>query len=410
MMLKLKIKLFSLLLLCTSIANAQTNTYKFKRSITGVNTVWHKMTLPDDLYKKANAGFEDLRIFGINGKDTIEVPYLLKQRADKVTTNDITFKQINQSTNTNGYYYTFQSPGINLINQIKLAFKQDNFDWKVTLEGSNDNKQWFAILSDYRILSIKNNDTDYQFTKLNFPDSKYQYFRVAVKSPIQPELLEAKISKTDTIKGTYKEVRYKSFDVKNDLSKKETVVDITLATPVPLSYLKLNAQSDFDFYRPIKIEYATDSFKTDKGIQYNYANLYEGTISSLEETAFNFENTIASRLKITIQNNDNKPLRLSGLQLKGNIYEIIARFDQQKNEYALYYGNEKATSPIYEIEKFQNKIPVNLTSVNIGAEQQNPAYSIKIEKPLFENKAWLWVLMVVIIGLLGWFSFKMLKN
>ncbi|MBE5320447.1 DUF3999 family protein [Pedobacter sp. MR2016-19] len=406
----MKIKLFSLLLLCTSIANAQTNTYKFKRSITGVNTVWHKMTLPDDLYKKATVSLEDLRIFGINGKDTTEVPYLLKQRADKVTLNDITFKQINQSANPNGYYYTFQSPEINIINQIKLAFKQENFDWKVTLEGSNDNKQWFAILSDYRILSIKNNDTDYQFTKLNFPDSKYHYFRIAVKSTTQPELLEAKISKTDTIKGTYKEVRYKSFDVKNDVSKKETVVDVTLNTPVPLSYLKLNAQSDFDFYRPIKIEYATDSFKTDKGIQYNYANLYEGTINSLEEPAFNFENTVTSRLKITIQNNDNKPLRLSSLQLKGNIYEIIARFDEPKNEYALYYGNEKATNPVYEIEEFENKIPVNLTSVNIGAEQQNPAYSIKIEKPLFENKAWLWALMVVIIGLLGWFSFKMLKN
>nr|WP_315420624.1 DUF3999 family protein [uncultured Pedobacter sp.] len=406
----MKIKLFSLLLLCTSIANAQTNTYKFKRSITGVNTVWHKMTLPDDLYKKATVSLEDLRIFGINGKDTTEVPYLLKQRADKVTLNDVTFKQINQSANPNGYYYTFQSPEINIINQIKLAFKQENFDWKVTLEGSNNNKEWFAILSDYRILSIKNNDTDYQFTKLNFPDSKYHYFRIAVKSTTQPELLEAKISKTDTIKGTYKEVRYKSFDVKNDVSKKETVVDVTLNTPVPLSYLKLNAQSDFDFYRPIKIEYATDSFKTDKGIQYNYTNLYEGTINSLEEQAFNFENTVTSRLKITIQNNDNKPLRLSSLQLKGNIYEIIARFDEPKNEYALYYGNEKATNPVYEIEEFENKIPVNLTSLNIGAEQQNPAYSIKIEKPLFENKAWLWALMVVIIGLLGWFSFKMLKN
>jgi hypothetical protein len=368
------------------------------------------MTLPDDLYKKATVSLEDLRIFGINGKDTTEVPYLLKQRADKVTSKDITFKQINQSANPNGYYYTFQSPEINIINQIKLAFKQENFDWKVTLEGSNNNKEWFSILSDYRILSIKNNDTDYQFTKLNFPDSKYHYFRIVVKSPVQPELLEAKISKTDTIKGTYKEVRYKSFDVKNDLSKKETVVDVTLNTPVPLSYLKLNAQSDFDFYRPIKIEYATDSFKTDKGIQYNYANLYEGTINSLEEPAFNFENTLTSRLKITIQNNDNKPLRLSSLQLKGNVYEIIARFDEPKNEYALYYGNEKATNPVYEIEEFENKIPINLTSVNIGAEQQNPAYSIKIEKPLFENKAWLWALMVVIIGLLGWFSFKMLKN
>ncbi|WP_165501228.1 DUF3999 family protein [Pedobacter psychrodurus] len=409
-MLKLKIKLFTLLLFCASITNAQTNTYKFKRSITGINTVWHKMALPDDLYKKANAGFEDLRIFGINGKDTVEVPYLLKQRADKVTTNDITFKPINQSTNTNGYYYTFQSPGINLINQIKLAFKQENFDWKVALEGSNDNKEWFSILTDYRILSIKNNDTDYQFTKLNFTDSKYQYFRIAVKSPVQPELLEAKISKTDTIKGTYQEVKYQSFNLKNDVSKKETIIDVTLANPFPLSNLKLNAQSDFDFYRSIKIEYATDSFKTDKGIQYNYANLYEGTISSLEEPTFNFVNTIASRLKIIIQNNDNKPLRLNGLQLKGNIYEIIARFDDQKDEYALYYGNEKATGPVYEIEKFESKIPTNLTSVNIGAEQQNPAYSIKTEKPLFENKAWLWVLMAVIIALLGWFSFKMLRN
>lgn len=291
-----------------------------------------------------------------------------------------------------------------------MAFKQENFDWKVTLEGSNDNKEWFSILTDYRILSIKNNGTDYQFTKLNFPDSKYQYFRIAVKSPIQPELLEAKISKTDTIKGTYQGVKYQSFDLKNDISKKETVIDVTLANPVPLSYLRLNAQSDFDFYRSIKIEYATDSFKTDKGIQYNYANLYEGTISSLEEPAFNFANTISSRLKITIQNNDNKPLRLSGLQLKGNIYEIVARFDEPKAKYALYYGNKKATGPVYEIEKFESKIPNNLTSVNIGTEQQNPAYSIKIEKPLFENKAWLWVLMAVIIALLGWFSFKMLRN
>ncbi|WP_167354719.1 DUF3999 family protein [Pedobacter terrae] len=406
----MKINLFTFLLLCTTIANAQTNTYKFKRNISGVNSVWHKMVLPDDLYKKANAGFEDLRIFGINGKDTIEVPYLLKQRVDKVSSNDITFKQINQSVNQNGYYYTFQSPEISLINQIKLAFKQENFDWEVTLEGSNDNKEWFNILSNYRILSIKNNDTDYQFTRLNFPDAKYQYFRLLVKSPIQPELLEAKILKTDTIPGTFKVVKYQSFDLKNDASKKETVVDVTLTNQVPLSYLKLNAQSDFDFYRPIKIEYATDSFKTDKGIQYNYANLYEGTISSLVEAAFNFENTITSRLKITIQNNDNMPLRLSGLQLKGNIYEIIARFDQPKNEYALYYGNEKAISPVYEIEKFESKIPVNLTTVTIGAEAKNPAYSIETAKPLFENKPWLWALMVVIIALLGWFSFKMLKN
>jgi len=407
---KLKIKLLILFLISVTGVNAQTNAYKFKRKITGVNTVWHKMTLPDGLYKNANAGFEDLRIFGIRGKDTTEVPYLLKQRADEVTNKEIAFKQINQSNNSNGYYYSFQSSEMNTINQIKLAFKQENFDWKVNLEGSNDNKEWFTILTDYRILSIKNNDTNYQFTKLSFPDAQYQYFRIAVKSPMQPELLSAKISKTDTLKGTYQEVKYQSFNLKNDIVNKETVIDVKLTNPVPLAYLKLNVQSDFDFYRSIKIECATDSFKTDKGIQYNYANLYEGTISSLEKPAFNFANTITSRLEITIRNNDNKPLRFNGLTLKGIVYEIIARFDEPKGEYALYYGNDKAIAPVYEIEKFESKIPTDLTSLNIGEEQKNPSYSVKIEKPLFENKAWLWVLMALIIVLLGWFSFKMLRN
>ncbi|RNL54068.1 DUF3999 domain-containing protein [Pedobacter jejuensis] len=409
-MLKLKINLLLLLLLIIIAAKAQTNTYKFKRDIAGVNSVWHSMKLPDQLYKNANAGFEDLRIFGINGKDTIEVPYLLKQRGDKTDNKEIAFKQINQSSNPNGYYYTFQSDAAITINQINLSFKQDNFDWQITLDGSNDNLTWFSILKDYRILSIKNNDTNYQFTKLSFPNSNYKYFRVALKSPVQPELLEAKISKTDTIKGIYQDVKYKTFVVKNDAVNKETVIDVTLENAVPIAYLKLNAQSDFDFYRSIKIEYATDSFKTDKGIQYNYANLFEGTISSLEKPEYHFENTITSRLKITIQNNDNKPLRLSGLELKGNVYEIIVRFDNPTYNYALYYGNEKVTSPSYEIEKFENEIPAILTSVAIGQEQQNPAYSIKTEKPLFENKTWLWVLMAVIIALLGWFSFKMLRN
>lgn len=410
MMLKKTIKVFCLLVFCGAMANAQTNIYKFKRKITGVNATWHKLALPDELYKNATAGFEDLRIFGISGKDTIEVPYLLKQRADQINTKEISFKMINQSANEKGYYYTFQSPGGYTINQINLSFKRTNFDWQVTLEGSNDNKEWFSILKNYRILSIQNTDTNYEFTTLKFPDSKYQYFRIAIKSSIQPDMIAAKLNKTDTVSGVYKQANLLTYHLSNDAAQKQTMIDVNLKNPVPLSYLKLKAQSDFDFYRSFKIEAVTDSFKSEKGMQYNYAQIYEGTISSLEEAAFTFTNTITSKLRITIQNNDNKPLRISHLEMKGNVYEIIARFDDTKGNYSLYYGNEKATAPSYEIDKFENKIPAGLTTVMVGEEEKNPAYAIKTEKPLFENKIWLWALMTIIIVLLGWFSFKMLKN
>ncbi|WP_090773117.1 DUF3999 family protein [Pedobacter soli] len=409
-MLRLKNKMLFWLLSCTIAANAQTAPYSLKREITGIQTNWHSLVLPNPMYQKLKPGFEDLRIFGVNGKDTVEVPYLLKQRSDQVSTQEIAFKQLNQSNANQVYYYTFQPSAATVINQINLNFKQENFDWKVNLEGSNDNQSWFTIAKDYRILSIKNQYTDYHFTRLNFPDAKYSYFRLAVKSNTQPELLATKILKADTVKGVFQNIKYQSYNIKNDAEHKETVIDVNLTDPVPVSQLSLNAQSDFDFYRPFKIEYVTDSFKTDQGMQHNYMELYSGTISSLEKPVFSFPNTITSKLKITIQNNDNKPLRLSGLALKGNVYELIARFDDPKLPYALYYGNEKATAPSYEIDKFENKIPAGLSSLTIAEEQPNPTYAIKVTKPLFENKAWLWVLMAVIIVLLGWFSFKMLRN
>ena len=410
MRLKLKIKLLLVLLACVLLTNAQTNTYQFKRQITGINATWHSVKLPDDMYEKVNSGFEDLRIFGINGKDTIEIPYLLKQRANQISLTEIPFKQLNQSTLGGVYYYTFQLTEVNPINQISLDFKQENFDWKVNLEGSNDNQSWFNILKDYRILSIKNNETDYKFTKLSFPDSKYQFYRIAIKANAQPTLTNTKTTKTDTVKGIYNEVKYQTYDLKNDTKTKETTIEVGFKNAVPVSYLKLNAQSDFDFYRPIRIEYVTDSIKTERGIEYNFATLYEGTISSLEAAEFNFTNTITSKIKLTISNNDNRPLRLTGLIIKGNSYDLVARFDDLKASYALYYGNENVQQPNYEIEKFESKIPTNLSNVSVGKAQKNPSYTVKTEKPLFENKIWLWCLMGVIMALLGFFSYRMLKS
>ncbi|TDG36843.1 DUF3999 domain-containing protein [Pedobacter changchengzhani] len=406
----LKIRLLSLLIIGFVGVQAQTKSYKFKREITGVQSVWHTMKLPDDLYKHQSADFADLRIFGIKGKDTTEVPYILKQGKDKITNKSIDFKQINQSENSTGYFYTFQLKEASIINQIDLDFNQINFDWRVMLEGSNDNTNWFSILKNYRILGIKNNDTDYKFSKLSFPDSKYQYFRIAIKSDLKPENLEAKISKMDTVSGNAEKINYTSYNLFNDVAAQRSSIEIALKNASPISSLKLNVESDFDFYRNIKIRYATESFESEKGTQYNFMPLYEGTLSSLEKTQFNFPNTIVKFLRIDIQNNDNKPLRFKGVELFGSSYEIIARFDDLDSKYALYYDNPNADNPNYEITNFENKIPSNLTQINIGKEEKNPSYSIVIEKPLFENKSWLWALMGIIIFVLGWFSFKMLRD
>jgi len=411
MMLRQKINFTLILLACVLGLKAQTNAYQHHTALKGVTSNWHILQIPNFVFPATRSGLEDLRIYGFKGKDTIEVPYILEKSANQILEKEIAFHIINQSKSEAGYYFTFQANTSAIINQLKLSFKQPNFDWKVTLAGSNDNKDWFTLLTDYRILSIKNSNTDYQFTQLDFPNSKYNYYRILIKADEQPTINAAKILKSDTLKGIEQAIPYQSYQLINDSKNKESIITVAVADVIPLSYLKLNVQSDLDFYRALKIEYATDSFKTDKGIQYNYAQLYEGTISSLEQPVFRFNGTLASKLKITIQNNDNRPLNLNGVALKGPVYELIARFEKTDYRYALYYGNANAQAPVYELRNFENKIPLGMTALTVGTAQNNAAFiGIEVKKPLFENKAWLWALMGVIISLLGFFTYKMLKE
>ncbi|MGY3053514.1 hypothetical protein ACVWYG_001714 [Pedobacter sp. UYEF25] len=406
----LKLKSTCILLFIAVGLFAQTGAFKFKRDVGKVNQTWQRLALPNSLFANAKPNLADLRIFGISKNDTLEVPYLIKTLDDQVTSSEISLKTINISNNVDGFFYTFEVPSKAAINELHLNFEQKNFDWKVNLEGSNDNKKWFTILKNYRILSIENTSTKYVFTSLKFPESKFLYFRLAVKADKQPNLNNAEIYKIDTVKGVYHAVETRSYQIKNDKITQETIANISFENPIPVSYLRVNVARKFDFYRPIKIEYATDSFKTDKGINYNYALLAEGTLSSLEELTFNFKNTLATRLRVTVLNNDNAPLTFKNFEIKGNNYEILARFDNQNINYALYYGNTKSAAPNYDLDKFKSKIPLEPPIVNLGNEQQNPTFTTHTEQPLFEKKAWLWVLMAAIIAILGWFSFKMLRN
>jgi hypothetical protein len=410
MMLNLKIKIIIIITCFSFYLKAQTNQYAFKREITGVTDIWHHLQIPNQVFKNVQSGLADVRIYGVKGKDTLEVPYILRQISDQIKEVNVSFQIINKSAAQGGYYYTFETKSVATINQIVLSLNQQNFDWHINLQGGNDNINWFTILTDYRILAIKNNDTDYSFTSLNFPDSKYKYFRIFIKSKEQPQLNSAKILKIDTVKGSNQDIVFSSYQLKNDIKNKQTIIDLKLNSLSPISHLKLNVQHNYDFYRDFRIEFATDSFKTDKGVQYNYSTLFNGTLSSLENTEFHFNNTLASHVKIIIDNNDNSPLQINSANLKGPIYELIARFEKPDYQYWLFYGNKNVIEPNYDLKNFTNKIPEGLKLISVGNEMKNPDYIIKTEKPLIENTYWLWALIIVIIGLLGFFTFRMMKS
>ena len=71
---------FCFLILCL-LGYSQSDEYQYKRAINGIADDWHTINLPAEITSKANSELHDIRIIGFTeNNDTIEAPYLLKQK------------------------------------------------------------------------------------------------------------------------------------------------------------------------------------------------------------------------------------------------------------------------------------------------------------------------------------------
>lgn len=386
------------------------NEYHYKRELSGISEQWHKIILPDDLYRKVLPGLTDIRIYGITpNHDTVEAPYILRLASGKTTHKEVFFHIINSSFDKKGYYFTFEIAPAEPVNQIHLDFRQRNFDWQVKLEGSFNQSDWQTITDHYRILSIKNDITDFKFTRLVFPDSKYRYFRLIINSKEKPDLTSASILQQAQTEGVYKNYPISKLDIRNHKEAKQTEVDLELEQPVPLCRLKLIIKTPFDYYRPMEIKYVADSIPTQQGVKYIYGLLTSGMLTSWEEPTFEFNSTIVKKLKMIIYNHDNQPLSIDTIWAEGFAHELAAQFTTPAH-YFLTYGNKNAVKPDYEIEQFLDRIPRELTTLELGKEMAVGKVEIPTKSPLFQNKMWLWITMGLIMVTLGWFSIKMLQK
>lgn len=399
-----------LVLLICSYSFAQIEQFTYKRKLEGPKDQWHKIVLPEEVFGKVSPNFYDLRIFGLTDtNDTIEASYMLQRKTDKVVRKEVDFKLLNTTHNVKGYYFTMEVPTEEPLNQIMLDFKQDNFDWMLSLEGSQNQMEWFSIVDEYRILSIKNPETNYQFTKVTFPETKYRFFRLLIKSEEKPDLSFAKIRFHEVTNGTFNNYSIEKIESIEDKKQKLTTVEISLKEPVPVSSVKIDIKNTFDYYRPITISYLADSIKTEQGWKYKYQTLTSGTLNSMEKNEFVFNSTILQKLKINIYNQDNEPLTINTLTVKGYVHELVVRFTEPAT-YFLTYGKKQAVKPNYDIEHFASNVPNKLTTLNLGKEQLIDKKNIQGNEPFFKNKNWLWALIIILIALLGWFSVQMIKT
>jgi Protein of unknown function (DUF3999) len=391
-------------------AEAQLKQFLYQRELPPASAQWNRIILPEAVFGKLNADRSDLRIIGITpGNDTITAPYILQDEGPKQTTDLTAARLINQSFTRDGSFVTVAMANNQPINRLLLDCGRRNFDWRIRLEGSQDQQAWFTLLNNYRVLGIENELTRYQFTTLVFAPSSYRYYRIFIAAQQHTSIRGIQTGLYTTKDGSIKKYSIHSTRVEEDTKSRQTIVQVTLPSSLPLSRLKVQIHDTIDYYRPVQLLYVADSFKTAVGWQYRFEPAAKATLSAVEQNELQVDRIIAGRWQLLIDNGDNQPLKIDSIEMMGFEESLVTRLTEPAR-YFLVYGNRQAGKPVYDIEQFVSKIPSVLPVLQPGAEMDIITAQAPLREPLFKNKWWLWVIMVVIMIVLGWFSLSMMKK
>ena len=380
--------------------------FNFRQKLSASDSAsWYSIELPNPIFKNLNRQFTDLRIYQFNEKDTTEAPYLLTIHEQQLTEGTFELPAINQSKKDDVQYLTFELKKDQKVNYLKLEFKEENFDGYASIEGSADQKEWFEIERGQRIISIQNNNTQFTSSDLHFNLINFKYLRIQLSVDKTLTLTNATFKEQTIVPGIYSNIPL-AWKETIDKSVKQSIITIDLKESQPVTKLLVEVEEKQDYYRPFRFEVLTDSTKAPKGWQYFYETLTSGYLTSLESNDFNFQLSVGRKFRLVIDHADNRPIKIKNITASKPKIDLIARLQTGNNNY-LYYGSNYAGQPNYDLVVFKDKIPTEAPLLSLSTEEKLTKEKEPVSA-LIENKLWLWLAMGLIIGLLGFFTIRMM--
>lgn len=376
--------------------------FKFKAAIEKVDSAgFYRIALSPDLLAKCNADLSDIRLTNLQGKP---VPFIYgNQLPGKDNGGFIAFEHVAGAAAQTDSLATFivQNKRNLTINQLNLRLRNTSAERMLSLSGSDDLTRWYAIKEDILLTGAGNNTNKTIYDQaVNFPASNYRYFKFSVKNnrkaPVN--ILQAGIYQFQSVKPLYTNLTVIKFAQK-DTGKSSRII-IQLKDAYPVSKLHLTIAGAKYYKRGISVYEIRDKQRRLTG---------NNTLSSAGtgDLLVSFGTKL---IELVIDNDDNPPLTITGINAFSLDQSIIAYLSKEQG-YQLLFGDSLATLPNYDLKFFADSVQQGIAVKNAGAITTNPLYHTKKVVVASHFPAWLvWAAIILVLGLLGFVTYKMVKE
>jgi hypothetical protein len=401
------------------------------------------VTFDSDVYAGTRVGFPDLRIFN---KEEQEVPCLVEKATET------RMHTVRETCNSRVLSLQEQGNGIELIVQLEgetpsadglvIYTPLANFERRVSVFGRTEGIGWKPLVAeglvfDYsRYMDIgnrevrlpKNDCRQFKVVISDIADSKESPFLEMTRKyqggseseRIEKTVLERRAFRMDRIELWHekdekfyeyeKKAEYPvaEFRVEENAAEKETLIYVNTRCE-PLTGLTLETASR-NFNRSARVQISEN-----RGGRSTWVDIGQGGLSRVkfgsyhnETLGLSFPEQREKEYRIVIRNEDNPPLKITGVKAKGNIYRAV--FLAEENEtFRLGYGSDEVDPPNYDAAAVLAPLRQGRKAeeARLAKESDNaPATPEPNFKSLINNPLLLGGGVVLLVAVLGWALFR----
>lgn len=371
---------------------------------------FYRIVLPTEVVGHLNAQFSDLRLYD---EQQHEVPYLLKREQPvRYQTLFRAYKLVSkESAPQVGTVLVLQNAARSRINNLSLLIKNAHVHKKARLSGSNDARNWYVIEENYRLESIDNREQTAEVKILDFPLSDYEYYQLEINDSLSPPLniLRAGYYDVQAENGKYTPIPGLSFTQRDSLPLRQSFVHVMLADTARMDKLTFRISAPALYRRQAQLYELIEQ----RGKRGKRTRIFS-PVSTLELHSSG-ENTVhlsgfrAKDFYLIIDNEDNQPLTISQVEASQLHTYLIAQLEAGKN-YHLAFSSPGLSPPNYDLRYFQDKIPGNLAVLDVRQAVRRVADKGPSGSALFSNRNIIWLAIGLVLLLLSYLSFKMVRE
>lgn len=370
---------------------------------------FYRIRVSPEIRSASKINLGDLRIFDSKKK---EVPYLIKTQLQPIQTNHFeTFTILSKSTIAKkSSSVIVENPELK-ISQLTLIIANSDTNKKLSISGSNDQKQWFGIANSIELFEMNDPNSTQVTQTIDFPQCSYQFLKIDFDDT---KTLPVNVLQIGTINSSFSSSQWEEIQPKNRFitqlpREKKTLHQIVLNQPQSIEKLIIKVKQPTLFNREVRV-YTSETIKKNNATTTNQETIAQFTLSSKDINEFDLVPDKTSELFIEITNKDNPPLEIESIQLYQKPLFLIAELNPNE-EYTIVTGDEQLFAPSYDLTHFENEIKNIVGEIKMTkAKQEIIEKKVSPTKSFWQQPWFMWLCIIVAGITILYFSIGLTKD